>query len=240
MSPPGKKYVADRMLHSEYQVKKQGDLACLFFKQECPYCRDFKPTWNRVARKIEKRWPSRSVAPPEVRRLDVNRYNTVQKNIGFPSVPCIALYKTGKPPVFLTTSDRSLSNMVKLVENYYLKDRLPPSDECVIGTEAGQWPQEPEKEKAPPPQEIKSLPKSPRPEKPETPVKLVVSSTPRSPVRPPLPSFVTARAASVTKSTKPAAVAVNEIKFTVSAKPPEDEIFARLLAKLMKNKDQLQ
>lgn len=229
MSPPGKKYVAERMLHSEYQVKKQGDLACLFFKQECRYCRDFKPTWNRVARKIEKRWPSRTVTPPEVRRLDVNRYNTVQKNIGFPSVPCIALYKTGKPPVFLTTSDRSLSNMVKLVENYYLKDRLPPSDECVIGTEAGQWPQEDKEEKAPPKVEPTG-----KVEKPETPPpqKLTISATPRPAVRPPLPSFVAARAASVTKSPSPPSPAVPAAA--------EDEIFARLLAKLMKNKDQLQ
>jgi thiol-disulfide isomerase/thioredoxin len=155
------KVVAEMIKNAEFQEKRDGDLAVLFFKQSCPYCRDFKPTWNRVAKELKKRWSRGSVVYdeeeqkiakcPPVRRMDVAKFSNVQKTIKFPSVPTIALYKRGKPVVFVTTQDRSLPNMLKIVENYYKRNELPPDTDHVIGTVYGTWPEKPEeKQEAPP------------------------------------------------------------------------------------------
>lgn len=146
----GDKIVAAPIRNSEFQQKRDGDIAVLFFKNYCPYCRDFKPIWNRVARSVKERWSrdsavydeeTKSLAkPPEIRKMDVVKFANVQKSIGFNTVPTIALYKRNQPVVFLTTTNRSLPNILKQVEDYYKRNRLPPSGEYLIGNEYGQYP----------------------------------------------------------------------------------------------------
>ena len=50
------KVVAPSIRNSQFQRIKDGDVAVLFFRDSCPYCKDFKPTWNRVAREMKRRW----------------------------------------------------------------------------------------------------------------------------------------------------------------------------------------
>jgi thiol-disulfide isomerase/thioredoxin len=180
------KIVARSIRNAEYQRLRDGDLAILFFREACPYCKDFKPTWNRVARKLNegrrREYYSRSnsqesprhgegqhdrnndderrrgyqderdnrgggggenehTAPRlEVVKLDVTKFPAVKNYIQFPTVPCIAMYKQGQHVVFLTTQDRSLPNILGIVENYYNRSTLPPSTDYVVGTEDGRWP----------------------------------------------------------------------------------------------------
>ncbi len=146
------KIVARSIRNAEYQRLKDGDLAILFFRESCPYCKDFKPTWNRVARKLNEGDHRRNYLPGaearpdsyddrlEVVKLDVTKFPAVKNYIQFPTVPCIAMYKRGKPVVFLTTQDRSLPNILGIIENYYTHSTMPLQGDFVIGTEDGRWP----------------------------------------------------------------------------------------------------
>lgn len=160
------KVVAKSIRNAQYQELKNGDLAILLFRESCPFSRDFKPTWNRVAKELQNRWYKGSVVyddesseassyggsddsrsksggsvqkklrvakPPHVKKLDITKFPGVKNAIGFPTVPCIALYKKGFPVMFLTTKDRSLPNVLKQVEDYYKRQQFPPKGEHLIG-----------------------------------------------------------------------------------------------------------
>lgn len=160
------KVVAPSIHNSKFQELKEGDLAVLFFRESCPYCKDFKPTWNRVAKTVKERWSrgdsvvydgdedddsSRSVEersvelvrPPVIAKLDVTKFPAVKNRIRFPTVPCVALYKKGERVVFYTGKDRSLPHIVDVLENYYKRAKLPAADEYVLGTEHGSYPAPP-------------------------------------------------------------------------------------------------
>ena len=85
---------------------------------------------------------------PQVRKVNVVKFPNIQKTIGFPTVPTFGLYKRGKPVIFLTTQDRSAGNFVKVIEDYYLRDKLPPKGEYLVGTNLGTYPTDPDR--APP------------------------------------------------------------------------------------------
>lgn len=251
------KVVAPSIRNSQFQELKDGDLAVLFFRDSCPYCKDFKPTWNRVAKSIKERWNNgdslvyegsldsesldegKIAGPPVVAKLDVHKFPAVKNRIGFPTVPCIALYKRGQPVVFCTSQDRSRPKMVRMLEQYY-RDDIKPA-EHVVANEEGQWPQS-----APPPIKARDPPpKSPTP-KPPTP-----KQPPQDPLSPPEPPKA-APAASVRKSLRPLrhAMTYSEMRPKVDAKvdappkkvdpqrpvvpprPQDDEVFARYLALL--------
>ena len=231
------------MLNPEFQEKRNGDLAVLFFKESCPYCRDFKPTWNRVAKGLNKRWFRDSVvlddetgelAPaPDVRKVDVAKFSNIQKSIGFPTVPCVALYKTGKPVIFLTTQDRSLPNILKLTENYYKRNQLPPKGEYLQGNTYGQWPPSDESQESPLRKiEEVTLPKIE--EKRTLPRPAPAASAMPSPRRPnrrersPEPATHDRESA---KTLEPALGTTEDAMV--------DALFAKLLAKLVKNKTKL-
>lgn len=288
---PGDKIVAKSMRNAEFQEKRNGDLAVLFFKESCPYCRDFKPTWNRVAKGLNTRWLKDSVVydedeqklakPPTVCKVDVAKFANIQRSIGFPTVPTVALYKRGEPVVFLTTKDRSLPNVLRLVEDYYKRHRLPPEDEHLVGNNYGQWPKETnhkasddktsdgntsdgntsdrktsERQSLREARKIVAYDRPPtiKPEQKEKtsekPVReQMISEKPVREQKPKNPSPKSAQARPVesareVKSTKPTPPARREEK-EKSSEPAErersavDDIFAKLLAKLVKNKNNL-
>lgn len=148
----GPKKDAKALTNAEFQEKRYGDMAVMFFKQTCPYCREAKEPWNQTAKAIMTRWNAgpvsgktggkseRAASQPEVRKVNVIKFANIKKTIGFPTVPCFALYKTGKPVIFLTTKDRSTTNMTKIIEDYYKYGKLPPKDEYLVGTDMGTWP----------------------------------------------------------------------------------------------------
>jgi len=230
------KTVAKSIRNREFQEKKNGDLAVLFFKEACPYCRDFKPTWNRVAKGLKKRWHQDSMVYDEdektvakfplVRKIDVAKFPNVQKMIGFPTVPTVALYKKGHLPVFLITKDRSLPNVLKQVENYYKRHEFPPKGEYLIGNEYGEFPRLPEK----PIQTMSPIQKT-RP---------IQRTSPIQKASPDIYRQTTPKVSEFSEKPRP----VVKKKATQSQLPslkaptlPEDEIFARLLAKLVKHKN---
>jgi hypothetical protein len=171
---------------------------------------------------------------PEVRRVDVTKFEPLKKSIGFPTVPMVALYKRDKPVVFLTTENRALHNILKLVENYYKRNQLPPASECVIGTTNGTWPREPEKQEPPKAEEKNeaTLPPVERTEK-------IESMTPKTVFTRQItaPRQISAPGASVTTRD------TRERGQSAAAQRKDEEahevIFAKLLAKLFKNKQAL-
>jgi len=268
------KTVAKSIRNSEFQEKKNGDLAVLFFKESCPACRNFKPIWNRVAKGLKKRWYNNSlvydedikkVAPlPPVRKIDVAKFANVQATIRFPSVPTVALYKRGHPPVFLITRDRSLPNILKQVEDYYKRHKLPPAGEYLLGNEYGEFPEPPAasspKPTTPPTAAVHSA-TPPRDDAPPArlPTKRVEPREIRRPSPPKIPAHVNRPKVvvpekrkevprlTVKKSVAPVkpqptmpsrtASAASVSRPQMQKAAPEDEIFARLLAKLMKHKN---
>lgn len=133
-------------------------MAVLFFRESCPYCRDFKPTWNRVAKEMKHRWdrgsvvydgpgdatgtpdPNAIVGPPEIVKLDVTKFPAVKNTIRFPTVPCISLYKRDAPVLFYTGTDRSLPTVLTVLEDYYKRHKKPPTGTYVIGDDLGNYP----------------------------------------------------------------------------------------------------
>lgn len=131
--------VAYSVSNNYFQQHKNGPLVVLFFKEECPYCRELKPTWNKVAKLLPQRWPN----APKVVRMDMTKFSGVKKSIGFPTVPMIAMYKPKKPVVFVVTKDRLTSNLIKIIEDYYKNDKLPRDvSEYKIGLPDGRFPLE--------------------------------------------------------------------------------------------------
>lgn len=197
------KIVAPSIRNAEFQRIKDGDAAVLFFRDTCPYCKEFKPTWNRIAKELKTRWNRHSlvvsngigadisgddsrrfsmsrdsnddeksitldedklIGPPRVVKVDVTKFPAIKNRIRFPTVPCIALYKTDKPVVFITTNDRSCANVLPIIENYYRRNELPLSqEEYKIGNPDGSWPSEIAVSQAedvgPPEMRIKEVPK---------------------------------------------------------------------------------
>lgn len=83
--------VALSISNNEFQERKKGDIVVFFFKETCPYCRELKPNWNKVAKLLPERWTGKN-KPPTIVRMDMNKFTTVMKYIGFPTVPCLAMY----------------------------------------------------------------------------------------------------------------------------------------------------
>lgn len=152
--------VARSISNSEFQDYKNGDTVIFFFKESCPFCRELKPTWNKVAKIIPSRWrneqmsssvssdsPVKNNKAPRVVRMDMNKYDKVKRDIGFPTVPMIAMYKKNKPVVFITTKDRMCSNLLAIIENYYKGDKLPKDkSEYVVANKNGLWPHDDKKQ----------------------------------------------------------------------------------------------
>lgn len=152
------KVVARSVRNSEFQNLKDGDLCVLFFRESCPYCRDFKPTWNRVAKELKQRWNRASIVydgpdagegspvmrgiveAPQVVKLDVTKFPAVKNTIRFPTVPCVALYKKGARVLFYTGADRSLPTVLSVIEDYYRHNKKPPVGQYKVGDANGNYP----------------------------------------------------------------------------------------------------
>jgi thiol-disulfide isomerase/thioredoxin len=152
--------VARSISNAEYQDLKNEDTVVFFFKATCPFCKDLIPVWNKVSKFLPLRWQNsqsssssrnsddgqKDKRAPTIVRMDMTKYNKVKNDIGFPTVPMIAMYKKGKPVVFITTKDRMAANLITIIENYYKGGILPKDpSETKVGTRMGQWPRSPRK-----------------------------------------------------------------------------------------------
>ncbi len=110
-------HVAPAVTANEWRQLRDenGDVAVLFFKQSCPYCREFKPTWNKVAKRLALDEKTQHIP---VVKVNVRSYPFVQREVGFRTVPTIVFYRRDQEP-FNYTGSRQVDDVERAIRNHY-------------------------------------------------------------------------------------------------------------------------